>query len=184
MTSVTGRRGEYRGVSIHVRRWPPLHTSRRRWAGSQPRDIALAVWQRLAIQAARLTPDDLGPLSYWPFSAVQALAFLWVSTARRPNELLRLRADCVRTQWEPDMSDEAGERLPPGADVVGEERGDKVSYLHIPSSRYGGPGWIWIPKYTADAIVRWQAERGQTRIALFDQKDREFAHRFCDTGLG
>ena len=36
----------------------------------RPRDIALAVWQRLAIQAARLTPEDLGPLSYWPFSAV------------------------------------------------------------------------------------------------------------------
>jgi hypothetical protein len=81
-------------------------------AGSEPRDIALAVWQRLAIQAARLTPEDLGPLSYWPFNAVQALAFLWVSTARRPNELLRLRADCVRTQWEPDMSDEAGDRVP------------------------------------------------------------------------
>ena len=144
-------------------------------AGSEPRDIALAVWQRLAIQAARLTPEDLGPLSYWPFSAVQALAFLWVSTARRQNELLRLRANCVRTRWEPEMSDETGDRLPPGAEVVGEERGAKVSYLHIPPFKYGGPGWIWIPKYTADAIARWQAERGQTRLALFDQKDREFA---------
>jgi hypothetical protein len=154
-------------------------------AGSEPRDIALAVWQRLAIQAARLTREDLGPLSYWPFSAVQALAFLWVSTARRPNELLRLRADCVRTQWEADMSDEAGDRLPPGADVVGEERGAKVSYLHIPSSKYGGPGWIWIPKYTADAIARWQAERGQMRSALYDQKDREFAQLlFVHRGKG
>jgi hypothetical protein len=154
-------------------------------AGSEPRDIALAVWQRLAIQAAQLTPEDLGPLSYWPFSAVQALAFLWVSTARRPNELLRLRADCVRTQWEPEMSDEAGDRLPSGAEVVGDERGAKVSYLHIPSSKYGGPGWIWIPKYTADAIARWQAERGQTRVALFDQKDREFAQLlFVHRGKG
>src|SRR6266566_3844225 len=154
-------------------------------AGSEPRDIALAVWQRLAIQAARLKPEDLGPLSYWPFSAVQALAFLWVSTARRPNELLRLRADCVRTQWEPEMSDEAGDRLPPGAEVVGDERGAKVSYLHIPSSKYGGPGWIWIPKYTADAIARWQAERGQMRSALYDQKDREFAQLlFVHRGKG
>jgi hypothetical protein len=154
-------------------------------AGSEPRDIALAVWQRLAIQAARLTPEDLGPLPYWPFSAVQALAFLWVSTARRPNELLRLRADCVRTQWEPDMSDEAGDRLLPGAEVVGDERGAKVSYLHIPSSKYGGPGWIWIPKYTADAVARWRAERGQTRVALYDQKDREFAQLlFVHRGKG
>src|ERR1700704_3615544 len=48
-------------------------------AGSEPRDIALAVWQRLAIQAARLKPEDLGPLSYWPFRAVEALAVLWGS---------------------------------------------------------------------------------------------------------
>ena len=78
-----------------------------------------------------------------------------------------------------------GDRLPPGAEVVGEERGAKVSYLHIPSSKYGGPGWIWIPKYTADAIARWQAERGQTRSALFDQKDREFAQLlFVHRGKG
>ena len=154
-------------------------------AGSEPRDIALPIWQRLAIQAARLTETDLGPTPWWPFSAVQALALLWVSTARRPNELLRLRVDCVRTQWEPEMRDESGDRLPSGTEVVGEEHGAKVSYLHIPSSKYGGPGWIWIPKYTADAIARWQAERGQTRSALFDQKDREFAQLlFVHRGKG
>jgi len=145
-------------------------------AGSEPRDSAPAVWQRLAIQAARLTPDDLPhPYAYWPFAAVQAMALLWVSTARRPNELRRLRVECVRAQWEPDMRDEDGDLLPPGADIVGDERGAKVSYLHIPSSKYGGPGWIWIPQYTAAAIARWQAERGTDRTPLYDQKDREFA---------
>jgi len=145
-------------------------------AGSEPRDIAPAVWQRLAIQAARLTPDDLPhPYAYWPFAAVQAMALLWVSTARRPNELLRLRVECVRAQWEPDMRDEDGDPLPPGADVVGDEHSAKVYYLHIPSSKYGGPGWIWIPQYTAEAIARWQAERGADRAPLYDHKDREFA---------
>ena len=158
----------------------PEHVQRA-LAGSEPRDIALAVWQRLAIQAARLTPDDLGPHTprtrtpYWPFPAVQALALLWVSTARRPNELLRLRMDCVRAQWEPGMRDDTGDPLPPGAEVVGEARGTQVYYLHIPSSKYAGPGWVWIPKYTADSIARWQAERGQERAALFDHKDRAFA---------
>jgi hypothetical protein len=38
------------------------------------------------------------------------------------------------------MSDEAGDRLPPGTEVVGDEHGANVSYLHIPSSKYGGPG--------------------------------------------
>ena len=144
-------------------------------AGSEPRDIALAVWQRLAIQAAKLTPDDLGPTAYWPFEAVQAMALLWVSTARRPNELLRLRLDCVRAEWEPSMQDEVGDPLTPGAEVVGQEQGPKVHYLHIPSSKFQGPGWIWIPKYTADAIARWQAQRGRGRSALLDPKDREFA---------
>ncbi len=152
----------------------PEHVQRA-LAGSEPRDIALPVWQRLAIQAARLTPDDLGPTPYWPFAAAQALALLWVSTARRPNELLRLRVECVRSQWEPDMRDDAGEPLPPGAEVVGEEQGTEVHYLHIPSSKYGGPGWIWIPRYTAEAIARWQAARGPGRSPLFDHKDRQFA---------
>jgi hypothetical protein len=143
-------------------------------AGSEPRDIALAIWQRLAIQAARLAPDDLGPTTYWPFAAVQAIALLWVSTARRPNELLRLRLACVRAEWEPSMRDEVGDPLPSGTEVVGQEQGTKVHYLHIPSSKYQGPGWIWIPKYTADAIARWQAERGKERSALLDYKDREF----------
>jgi len=145
-------------------------------AGSEPRDIAPAIWQRLAIQAACLRPEDLPrPYAYWPFAAVQAMALLWVSTARRPNELLRLRIDCIRAQWEPDMCDDEGAPLPPGADIVGDERGAQVYYLHIPSSKYGGPGWIWIPKYTADAITHWQAERGTDRAPLYDHKDREFA---------
>jgi hypothetical protein len=144
-------------------------------AGSEPRDIALAIWQRLAIQAARLTPEDLPqPYPYWPFAAVQAMALLWVSTARRPNELLRLRVDCVRAAWESDMRDEEGEPLPPGEEVLGGEHATAVFYLHIPSSKYGGPGWIWIPQYTADAIARWQAERGASRAPLYDHKDRQF----------
>lgn len=122
-----------------------------------------------------MTPEDLGPVPYWPFTAIQAMALLWVSTARRPNELLRLRFHCVRQEWEPDMRDDDGDPLPPGEEIVGQANGQKVSYLHIPSSKYGGPAWIWIPQYTADAIARWQAERGQERSPLFDHNDREFA---------
>jgi len=144
-------------------------------AGSEPRDIAPAIWQRLAIQAARLAPENLPqPYAYWPFAAVQAMALLWVSTARRPNELLRLRVECVRAQWEPDMRDEDGDPLPPGEDALDGACADRVFYLHIPSSKYGGPGWIWIPQYTADAIARWQTERGASRSPLYDHKDREF----------
>jgi hypothetical protein len=148
-------------------------------------DVFVSASGRRNLQGQRLRRRTSARFRTGQFSAVQALAFLWVSTARRPNELLRLRADCVRTQWEPEMSDESGDRLPPGADVVGNERGAKVSYLHVPSSKYGGPGWIWIQNYTADAIARWRAERGQTRLTIFDQKDREFAQLlFVHRGKG
>ena len=36
-----------------------------------------------------------------------------------------------------------------------------------------------------DAIARWRAERDQTRLAIFDQKDREFAQLlFVHRGKG
>jgi hypothetical protein len=89
--------------------------------------------------------------------------------------LLRLRADCVREHWEPEMRDEEGAPLPSGEEVLDGADATTVFYLHIPSSKYGGPGWIWIPKYTAEAIARWQAERGSSRMPLYDYKDREFA---------
>jgi hypothetical protein len=41
------------------------------------------------------------------------------------------------------------------------------------------------PSNTADAIARWQADRGQMRSALYDQKDREFAQLlFVHRGKG
>jgi hypothetical protein len=104
------------------------------------------------------------------------MALLWVSTARRPNELLRLRFHCLREEWEADMQDEAGDPLPPGEEIIRQANGGKVYYLHIPSSKYGGPAWIWIPQYTADAIARWQVVRGEERSPLFDHKDRAFAN--------
>jgi len=110
--------------------------------GTEPRDIDLAIWQRLAIQAARLTTEDVGPVPYWPFTAIPAMSLLWVSTARRPNELLRLRFHCVRDEWEPDMRDDEGDPLAPGEEVVGPANGKNVSYLHIPSSNYGSPASI------------------------------------------
>jgi len=80
------------------------------------------------------------------------MALLWVSTTRRPNELMRLH--CVREEWDHDIRDEAGGPLPRGEQVVGDEEGKRLSYLHIPSSKYGRPAWIWIPQYTAPSIAR------------------------------
>ncbi len=63
----------------------------------------------------------------------RAVALLWVTAARRPNELARLRLNCVRREWEPGMRDEGGQPL---------ETTDEVCYLQAPSSKDRGPFWI------------------------------------------
>jgi hypothetical protein len=92
------------------------------------------------------------------------MALLWVTTARRPNELLRLRVGCVRREWEPTMRDEDGAPL---------DRGSKqLCYLQVPPNKTRGAFWIWIPTYTADAIAAWEQERPAKQARLIDAKDR------------
>ena len=56
----------------------------------------------------------------------------------------------------------------------------RIYYLHIPSGKYRGPFWIWIPDYVASAIDAWKSERPQKLTTLFDRKDREYVdYLFC-----
>jgi hypothetical protein len=58
-----------------------------------------------------------------------------------------------------------------------------VCYLRIPTNKYGGEFWIWIPQYTADAIDAWKKDPGMANEALYDAKDRAFADLlFCHRG--
>lgn len=137
---------------------------------AEPRDIDLAVWRKLAGAAARLDAEDVRNLR-WPLSALRALALLWITTARRPNELLRLRVDCIRREWDPNMVDEEGQSLEPGEDVLPADAGRQVCYLHIPAGKNRGPFWIWVPTYTADAVEAWKRERGVAQGPARDPKD-------------
>jgi len=143
----------------------------------EPRDIQPLAWQKLAGAAARLTPDDWPADAYWPFEAIRALALLWITAARRSDELLRLRVDCLREEWDPDMLDEDGEPLPQAGDVVGESRDGShtIWYLRVPTNKYGGEFYVWIPPYTARAINDWIAVRAKLAPQRYDAKDREFA---------
>ncbi len=155
----------------------------------KPRDINLHTWSRLVIAAATLTQSDLPKGTKYPLSLYRALALIWVTTARRPNEITRLRLECVRDDWDPGMLDEDDHPLEPPtrsdtpmlqAQDAKEGNGSKIYYLHIPSGKYRGPFWIWIPDYVASAIDAWKGERPQKLPKLFDQKDREYVdYLFC-----
>jgi integrase len=149
----------------------------------EPRDIDLVIWRKLAGSAARLSENDLSRSHQYPLSLYRAVALLWITTARRPNELQRLRLDCVRREWDHEMIDEDGLPLEPGEDILKSETGKTVCYLRIPTNKYGGEFWIWIPQYTADAIDAWKKDRGMANEALYDAKDRAFADLlFCHRG--
>jgi hypothetical protein len=125
--------------------------------------------------AATLTAGDLPRGHQYPVSLYRALGLLWVTSARRPNELLRLRLDCLRRDWDPVMRDDDGQPLP-AAGRVGERgagAGAPLCYLHVPAGKNRGPFWIWIPDYTADAIDAWKAARPSGQRRQLYAKDRE-----------
>jgi len=154
-----------------------------------PRDIDLRIWAKLVIAAATLSQSDLPQGAWYPLSFYRALGLVWVTSARRPNEILRLRLDCVREEWDPDMLDEDDQPVEQlilrGTDKPYERNGEqessaKICYLHIPAGKNRGPFWIWIPDYVADAITAWQRERPRSQGKLFDRKDREDTeYLFC-----
>lgn len=93
-----------------------------------PRDINEIIWCKLTYAAATLTEEDYALVwSGYPLRYYQAAALLWVTSARRPNEIARLQVGCIRRDWDPTMLDENG--LP----VPGQEA--QLCYLHIPSNK-------------------------------------------------
>lgn len=127
-----------------------------------PRDIDLPFWYKLAYAAATLSEEDLAGTSIYPLSYYRAAGLLWVTSARRSNEIARLRVGCVRRDWDPGMLDENG---------ICVEEETHLCYLHIPSNKTRGPFWIWIPEYTATAIEAWQRERPNKQFSKIDLKD-------------
>jgi len=138
----------------------PLHIQR--LLQPNPRDIDAALWWKLMRAAATLTDADLGPHWTYPRAFVSAVALLWVTSARRPNEIGRLRVGCVRRDWDPEMRDEDG--VPVAQDA-------HFTYLHVPSGKNRGPFWVPIPSYTADAIDAWARERPVGQSPRLDRKD-------------
>jgi len=164
---------------------------------ASPRDIDLHVWAKLTIAAATLAQGDLPPNTKYSLTFYRALALVWVTSARRPNEIARLRLDCLREDWEPEMLNEDGmpvekvidgkEHREPGQED-GENKLPKIYYLQIPAGKSRGSFWIWLPDYVAVAINAWKRERPSQQRKLLDRKDREevdflFCYRERHTGV-
>lgn len=156
--------GEPRRVALQFKPSVAFKTPRTvlRKIQPQPRDIDLTVWHKLMGAAAQLTTADLGPNDHYPLAYVRAAALLWVTSARRPNEIVRLRVGCVRHEWDPAMLDDAGAPV---------EQDAQFTYLHVPLSKTRGPFWIPIPAFTGAAIEAWERVRPAGQPKLRDKKD-------------
>ncbi len=154
-----------------------------------PRDIDLQVWAKLAMAAATLTQSDLPQRAAYPLSFYRALGLIWVASARRGNEIIRLRLDCLRSDWDPDMRDDGNQPVPrlpsslsgkPSPQEQQTTEIPEIHYLHIPAGKNRGPYWIWVPGYVADAINAWKQERPRHQEQILDVKDREKVdYLFC-----
>jgi hypothetical protein len=156
---------------------------------ASPRDVDERIWSKLVVAAATLSEDDLSAGALYPLSFYRAMALLWVSAARRPNELCRLRVGCVRREADPGMLDEDGQSLLNSLPLIETLRehdatggGDlpPLCSLLVPSGKSSGPAWVWIPAYVAAAVDRWAAERPANQEPLYDTRDNQFVdYLFC-----
>ncbi|GHO57772.1 tyrosine-type recombinase/integrase [Ktedonobacter robiniae] len=167
----------------------PPDPIRRALDAVNPRDIDLQVWAKLAMAAATLTQSDLPQRAAYPLSFYRALGLIWAASACRTNEIIRLRLDCLRSDWDPDMRDDDDQPVPrlpsslSGKPASQEQQAaeiPKIHYLHIPAGKNRGPYWIWVPGYVADAINAWKQECPCHQKQVLDVKDREKVdYLFC-----
>ncbi len=151
-------------------------TSVKRLIQPDPRDIDEVIWCKLTYAAATLSKEDYAVTWNYPLSCYRAVALLWVTSARRPNEITRLQLGCIRRDWDPSMLDERGLPLVDEVDA-------QLCYLHVPANKTKGPFWVPIPRYTVEAIEAWQRERPLNQPKLVDPKDHSLVDfLFCFRG--
>src|SRR5258707_1943610 len=78
---------------------------------ASPRAIDVQVWAKLAIAASTLSAQDRPRTTRYPLSFYRAFALVWVTSARAPNEIARLRLDCLREEWAAAMIGDDGQPI-------------------------------------------------------------------------
>lgn len=135
-----------------------------------PKDIQEDLWFKLIWAACTLTKDKLhavkrGPK--YPLAFYRAACLIWVTAARRSDEIRRLSMGCVRREWAPEMRDERGNQLEPA---------EELCYLRVPTNKMKGEFYVPIPAYVADAIEVWESLRPPNQEAREDRKTRKPTH--------
>jgi len=147
-------------------------------AGIQPnpRDVAADVWFKLVWAATTLTADDLaergdptaprapGHHPFFPPAYYRAVALLWVTGARRSDEIRRVTTGSVQTDIAPEMTDAHGNQIEPE---------EHLCYLRVPANKYGGEFYAPLPAYTAEAIQVWENLRPTNQRTWEDRKTRK-----------
>ena len=129
-----------------------------------PKDIAEDAWFKLIWAACTLTKDKLHAHSrnpQYPLAYYRAAALIWVTAARRSDEIRRLNVGCVRREWAPEMRDEHGVPIEPA---------EELCYLRIPTNKMRGEFYVPVPAYVADAIEVWESIRPPNQGTLLDRK--------------
>jgi integrase len=134
-----------------------------------PRDIAEDAWFKLIWAACTLKKEHLqaARISIYPLAYYRAASLIWVTAARRSDEIRRLQVGCVRREWAPEMHDEHGVPIEPEAELA---------YLRIPGNKMRGDFYVPIPLYVADAIEVWESVRPPNQKALLDRKTGKPTH--------
>jgi integrase len=134
-----------------------------------PRDIQEDIWFKLIWAACTLTKEKMhaANIFQYPLAYYRAACLLWVTAARRSDEIRRLHVGCVRREWAPEMRDEQGQQIEPEAELA---------YLRVPINKMKGDFYIPIPLYVADAIEVWESIRPPNQKALIDRKTRKPTH--------
>lgn len=134
-----------------------------------PRDIAEDAWFKLIWAACTLSKEHLraARMSIYPLAYYRAASLIWVTAARRSDEIRRLQLGCVRREWVPAMRDEQGDPIEPEAELA---------YIRIPTNKFKGEFFIPVPSYVADAIEVWESVRPPNQKTLIDRKTRKPTH--------
>ncbi len=129
-----------------------------------PKDIHEDSWFKLIWAACTLTKDILSTHSrnpQYPLAYYRAACLIWVTAARRADEIRRLSVGCVRREWAPEMRDEAGNQVEPA---------EELCYLRVPTNKMRGEFYVPIPSYVADAIEVWESVRPPNQEMVHDRK--------------
>jgi len=134
--------------------------------GPDPRVIDDAWWWKLVAAAETLTEADIphcgnGGLLY-PLEFVRAVAATWCYSARRSDEIKRLRVGCIRWQWENTMLSEDGGSIPE----------DAICFLQIPVNKTNTAFTTAVYSLVGKYIEAWEKVR-PPQPKMLDRKTNE-----------